>query len=59
MVIEGEGGEKGRRIEAGADQAGGRAALVEQGDGEVEFAHLGLVGEGVGAGENQDFLLRA
>src|SRR5258708_6979324 len=49
--VEGERGLELRRIEASADEAHGRAALVEELDGEVELAHLGLVGEGVAAGE--------
>ena len=54
LDVGGEAGEELGGIEAGAEEAGGGAALVEEGDGEVEFAHLGLVGEGVGAGEDDD-----
>ena len=57
--VERERGEERRRIKAGPDEARGRAALIEEGDGEVEFAHLGLVRERVGAGENDNFFFGA
>ena len=57
--VERERGEERGGIKTGADEARGRAALIQESDGEVEFAHLGLVGEGVGAGENENFFLGA
>ena len=55
--VERERSEERRGIKAGADEARGRAALIQESDGEVEFAHLGLVRERVGAGKNENFFL--
>ncbi len=45
-------------VEARAHEAGRRPALVERADRGVEVAHLGLVGEGVAAREDDDLLVR-
>ncbi len=59
LHIAGQALEKAGRIETGADKARGLTALVEERDGEVQLAHLWLVGEGVAAGEDEDLLVVA
>jgi hypothetical protein len=52
-----ETGEEAGGVEAGAHETHARSALVQEGDRNVQVAHLRLVREGVGAGENDHLLV--